>query len=78
MNINDINFWDVTEEELRDLDILIHDEINKRHQAKVEIAINNFKKAFENLLQLVDIHYDDTENTGYYIDLKDFNKFKFE
>lgn len=77
MDINNINFWDVTEEELRDLDILIQDEINKRHQAKVKIATNNFKKAFEELLQYVDIFYDD-EETGEYADLRDFDKFKFE
>lgn len=77
MDINNINFWDTTEEELRNLDILIQDEINKRHQAKVKIAIDDFKKAFENLLQFVDIIYEE-EETDEYADLRDFNKFKFE
>lgn len=75
MNINDINFWDATEEELRNLDILIQDEINKRHQAKVKIAIDDFKKAFENLLQFTDIFYEDD---GEFADLRYFDKFKFE
>lgn len=78
VDIDKINLGDMTEEDLRELDIRIHTEVDKRQQVKVDSAINSFKKAFENLLQYVDIFYDDEEDTGYYADLRDFNKFKFE
>lgn len=77
MNIDNINLCDATEEELRQLEKALHYELDRRQQAKVESAINNFKKAFENLLQYVDIIYEE-EETGEYADLRDFDKFKFE
>ncbi len=77
MNIDKINLSDMTGEDLNELNIRINTELYKRRQEKVETAINNFKKAFENLLQFVDIIYDE-EETGEYADLRDFDKFKFE
>lgn len=76
-DIDKINLSDMTESDLKQLEINLHYEIDRRQQAKVDSAINNFKKAFENLLQFVDIIYEE-EETGEYADLRDFDKFKFE
>lgn len=76
-DIDKINLSDMTESDLRQLEISLRYEIDRRQQAKVDSAINSFKKAFENLLQLVDIIYEE-EETGEYADLRDFDKFKFE
>lgn len=76
-DIDKINLSDMTESDLRQLEINLRYEIDRRQQAKVDSAINSFKKAFENLLQLVDIIYEE-EETGEYADLRDFDKFRFE
>lgn len=76
-DIDKINLSDMTESDLRQLEISLRYEIDRRQQAKVDNAINSFKKAFENLLQFVDIIYEE-EETGEYADLRDFDKFKFE
>lgn len=76
-DIDKINLSDMTESDLRQLEINLRYEIDRRQQAKVDSTINSFKKAFENLLQLVDIIYEE-EETGEYADLRDFDKFRFE
>lgn len=77
MDIDKINLCDATMEELEHLVAMLSDEIIKRKQAREKRAINNFKKAFEELLPFVDIIYEN-EETGEFADLRDFNKFKFE
>lgn len=75
MDIYSINLCDVTEEELSYLETAVQAQIQKRQRAKEEKAINNFRKAFEELLQFVDIFYEDD---GEFADLRYFDKFKFE
>lgn len=77
MDIDKINLCDMTESDLKELEMRVHDEVIKREQAREKRAINNFKKAFEELLLFVDIIYED-EETGEFADLRDFNKFNFE
>lgn len=76
-DIDKINLGDITESDLRDLEMRLHAEVNRRQVQKENNAINAFKKAFENLLQFVDIIYEE-EETGEYADLRDFDKFRFE
>lgn len=76
-DIDKINLGDMTESDLRDLEMRLHAEVNRRQVQKENNAINAFKKAFENLLQFVDIIYEE-EETGEYADLRDFDHFRFE
>lgn len=75
MDINNINLCNATDEELSRLETMIHTEVNKRRRIREEKAIDDFKKAFENLLQFTDIFYEDD---GEFADLRYFDKFKFE
>ena len=75
MDIYDINLCDATEEELRYLETAVQTQLTKRKQAKVNRVINNFEKAFEELLPFVDVFYEDYGDRVY---LQDFSKFKFE
>ena len=75
MNFDNINLCDATEQELRHLERMVHEEVIKREKEKETRAIKNFKKAFEELLQFVDIFYEDD---GEFADLRYFDNFKFE